>query len=92
MAAHRDVYDVEPLPASHTLRTSQRVVLAPHIGYGVDTACASASSPLIYAHPNADRCFFEVRRVRKLICSQLRMHRAILMSSKAGSPARSAMR
>lgn len=28
-----DVYDVEPLPAGHPLRTAPRTVLAPHLGY-----------------------------------------------------------
>jgi phosphoglycerate dehydrogenase-like enzyme len=28
-----DVYDVEPLPAGHPLRTAPRTVLSPHIGY-----------------------------------------------------------
>jgi phosphoglycerate dehydrogenase-like enzyme len=28
-----DVYDVEPLPAGHPLRTAPRSVLAPHLGY-----------------------------------------------------------
>jgi phosphoglycerate dehydrogenase-like enzyme len=28
-----DVFDVEPLPAGHPLRTAPRTVLAPHIGY-----------------------------------------------------------
>jgi phosphoglycerate dehydrogenase-like enzyme len=28
-----DVYDVEPLPAAHPLRTAPRTVLTPHIGY-----------------------------------------------------------
>lgn len=28
-----DVYDVEPLPAAHPLRTLDNVVLTPHIGY-----------------------------------------------------------
>ncbi|WP_369046188.1 D-2-hydroxyacid dehydrogenase family protein [Sinomonas sp. P10A9] len=28
-----DVYDVEPLPAGHPLRTAPRTVLTPHIGY-----------------------------------------------------------
>jgi phosphoglycerate dehydrogenase-like enzyme len=28
-----DVYDVEPLPADHPLRTAPRTVLAPHLGY-----------------------------------------------------------
>jgi phosphoglycerate dehydrogenase-like enzyme len=33
-----DVYDVEPLPAGHPLRTAPRTVLAPHIGYvGLDS-------------------------------------------------------
>ena len=28
-----DVYDVEPLPADHPLRTAPRTVLSPHVGY-----------------------------------------------------------
>ena len=28
-----DVYDVEPLPAGHALRTAPRTILTPHIGY-----------------------------------------------------------
>ena len=30
-----DVYDVEPLPADHPLRSAPRSVLTPHIGYVV---------------------------------------------------------
>ena len=30
-----DVYDVEPLPVEHPLRSAPNVVLAPHLGYGV---------------------------------------------------------
>ena len=30
-----DVYDQEPLPASHPLRTVPNTVLTPHLGYGV---------------------------------------------------------
>ncbi|MBN9508191.1 MAG: D-2-hydroxyacid dehydrogenase family protein, partial [Alphaproteobacteria bacterium] len=30
-----DVYDQEPLPADHPLRTAPDTVLTPHIGYGV---------------------------------------------------------
>jgi phosphoglycerate dehydrogenase-like enzyme len=30
-----DVYDEEPLPANHPLRTAANVVLTPHLGYGV---------------------------------------------------------
>jgi phosphoglycerate dehydrogenase-like enzyme len=30
-----DVYDREPLPASHPLRTAPNTVLTPHLGYGV---------------------------------------------------------
>jgi len=29
-----DVFDVEPLPESHPLRTAPRTLLTPHIGYG----------------------------------------------------------
>jgi phosphoglycerate dehydrogenase-like enzyme len=33
-----DVYDVEPLPAGHPLRTAPRTVLTPHVGYvGLDS-------------------------------------------------------
>ena len=28
-----DVYDIEPLPADHPLRSAPRTVLTPHIGY-----------------------------------------------------------
>jgi phosphoglycerate dehydrogenase-like enzyme len=28
-----DVYDVEPLPAGHPLRSAPRTVLSPHLGY-----------------------------------------------------------
>jgi phosphoglycerate dehydrogenase-like enzyme len=31
-----DVYDIEPLPLSHPLRTLQNVVLTPHLGYVTD--------------------------------------------------------
>jgi phosphoglycerate dehydrogenase-like enzyme len=30
-----DVFDREPLPASHPLRTAPNVVMTPHLGYGV---------------------------------------------------------
>jgi phosphoglycerate dehydrogenase-like enzyme len=30
-----DVYDREPLPAGHPLRSAPNTVLAPHLGYGV---------------------------------------------------------
>ncbi len=30
-----DVYDIEPLPAAHPLRTAPNTVLTPHLGYGV---------------------------------------------------------
>jgi phosphoglycerate dehydrogenase-like enzyme len=30
-----DVYDKEPLPPDHPLRTSSHTVLTPHLGYGV---------------------------------------------------------
>ncbi len=33
-----DVYDVEPLPADHALRTIDNVVLAPHLGYVTEGA------------------------------------------------------
>jgi len=33
-----DVYDVEPLPAGHALRTLPNVVLAPHIGFVTENA------------------------------------------------------
>lgn len=32
-----DVYDVEPLPADHPLRSTPRTVLSPHLGYVTDT-------------------------------------------------------
>ncbi|GGH48493.1 D-2-hydroxyacid dehydrogenase family protein [Microbacterium album] len=31
-----DVYDVEPLPAGHPLRTAPRTVLTPHLGYSTE--------------------------------------------------------
>jgi phosphoglycerate dehydrogenase-like enzyme len=31
-----DVYDKEPLPQDHPLRTSHNTVLTPHLGYGVE--------------------------------------------------------
>jgi phosphoglycerate dehydrogenase-like enzyme len=33
-----DVYDIEPLPLSHPLRTLPNVVLTPHLGYVTDDA------------------------------------------------------
>jgi phosphoglycerate dehydrogenase-like enzyme len=30
-----DVYDKEPLPVDHPLRTSSHTLLTPHLGYGV---------------------------------------------------------
>ncbi|GAA5914786.1 hypothetical protein JCM8208_005702 [Rhodotorula glutinis] len=36
-----DVYDVEPLPEEHPLRTLSNVVLSPHMGYVDDTTWAS---------------------------------------------------
>jgi phosphoglycerate dehydrogenase-like enzyme len=35
IVAALDVYDREPLPASHPLRTAPNTVLTPHLGYGV---------------------------------------------------------
>jgi phosphoglycerate dehydrogenase-like enzyme len=35
IVAALDVYDKEPLPADHPLRTSDHTVLTPHLGYGV---------------------------------------------------------
>jgi phosphoglycerate dehydrogenase-like enzyme len=35
IVAALDVYDQEPLPASHPLRTAPNTVLVPHLGYGV---------------------------------------------------------
>ncbi|HEX6447210.1 MAG TPA: D-2-hydroxyacid dehydrogenase family protein [Streptosporangiales bacterium] len=32
-----DVYDVEPLPADHPIRSAPRTVLTPHLGYVTDT-------------------------------------------------------
>jgi phosphoglycerate dehydrogenase-like enzyme len=34
--AGRDVYDEEPLPAGHPLRSAPRTVLTPHLGYVTD--------------------------------------------------------
>jgi len=33
LAACLDVYNVEPLPADHVLRTLENAVLSPHLGY-----------------------------------------------------------
>lgn len=33
-----DVYDIEPLPADHPLRSAPRAVLTPHLGYVSDTS------------------------------------------------------
>ena len=33
-----DVYDREPLPAGHPLRSAPNTVLTPHLGYGVEEA------------------------------------------------------
>jgi len=33
-----DVYDQEPLPAHHPLRSAPNTVLTPHLGYGVREA------------------------------------------------------
>ena len=35
IVAALDVYDKEPLPPDHPLRTSDHTVLTPHLGYGV---------------------------------------------------------
>jgi phosphoglycerate dehydrogenase-like enzyme len=35
IVAALDVYDREPLPANHPLRTAPNVVMTPHLGYGV---------------------------------------------------------
>ena len=35
IVAALDVFDREPLPANHPLRTSPNVVMTPHLGYGV---------------------------------------------------------
>jgi phosphoglycerate dehydrogenase-like enzyme len=35
IVAALDVYDREPLPANHPLRTAANVVMTPHLGYGV---------------------------------------------------------
>jgi D-3-phosphoglycerate dehydrogenase len=35
-AAGLDVYDIEPLPADHPLRSMENVVLSPHLGYATE--------------------------------------------------------
>lgn len=40
ITAALDVYDREPLPADHPLRTLPNSVLTPHLGYGVQEAWA----------------------------------------------------
>ena len=35
ITAGLDVYDIEPLPADHPLRTAPNTVMTPHLGYGV---------------------------------------------------------
>jgi phosphoglycerate dehydrogenase-like enzyme len=36
IVAALDVYDREPLPPNHPLRSAPNTVMAPHIGYGVE--------------------------------------------------------
>jgi phosphoglycerate dehydrogenase-like enzyme len=40
IVAALDVYDREPLPANHPLRTAPNTVLTPHLGYGVQDTWA----------------------------------------------------
>jgi phosphoglycerate dehydrogenase-like enzyme len=48
-----DVYDVEPLPAGHPLRTAPRTVLTPHLGYVTD-----ATYRVFYGHAVEDIAAF----------------------------------
>jgi phosphoglycerate dehydrogenase-like enzyme len=41
LIAGLDVFDREPLPADHPLRTAPNTVLTPHLGYGVDEVYAT---------------------------------------------------
>ncbi|VDR31888.1 Glyoxylate/hydroxypyruvate reductase B [Arthrobacter agilis] len=44
-----DVYDVEPLPADHILRSLPRPVLTPHIGYITDHTYRVFYPQVVYA-------------------------------------------
>ena len=65
-----DVFDVEPLPLDHPIRSLKRVTLSPHTGYLTDSNYAVSSSiPLIILRvswiSHYERCFGD-RRWRTL--------------------------
>ena len=40
MGAALDVYDIEPLPENHILRSIENLILTPHIGYVAEESYA----------------------------------------------------
>ena len=62
-----DVFDEEPLPANHPLRTAPNTVLTPHLGYGVAETWAQ-----FYPQSVANAlAFLDGRPVRVLTNSQI---------------------
>jgi phosphoglycerate dehydrogenase-like enzyme len=46
-AAGLDVFDIEPLPADHPLRTMERAVLTPHLGYVTEAGFRTAYAQVV---------------------------------------------
>ena len=42
-----DVFDIEPLPSSHPLRSLDNTVLTPHLGYVVKENCTQGFEQMI---------------------------------------------